>query len=119
MLLPSVTWCGSMAFMDPSQIVHLFANAWTASVAVLAVVVETAPADWMPAAIRRWIGWLAVLACAPVALLTGQDVAGAMMAGAVGLGGSWLLMEMVEAARHSMRAKDGEPPPILPPPPVK
>jgi hypothetical protein len=108
--------------MDPSQIVHLFANAWTASVAVLAVVVETMPNEWIavPQAVRRWIGWLAVLACAPVAAVIGADVAGAMLAGAMGLGGSWLLMEFVEAGRHSMRAKDdGEPPPLYPPPPKK
>lgn len=111
------------ADMDPNQIVHLFANPWTAAVAVLAVVVETAPKEWIPAAIRRWIGWLAVLACAPVALAIGQDMAGAMFAGAAGLAGSWLLTEMVEGGRRRMRSievvTDDDPPPLLPPPPMK
>ncbi len=109
--------------MDPNQIVHLFANPWTAAVAVLAVVVETMPRGWLPAAVRRWVGWLAVLACAPVALAVGADIAGAMMAGAVGLGGSWLLLEAVEAGRRRMSTSetvtDDDPPPLLPPPPLK
>lgn len=109
--------------MDPTQIAHLFANAWTAAVAVLAVVVETMPSAWLPGAVRRWVGWLAVLACAPVALAVGADIAGAMMAGAVGLGGSWLLLEAVEAGRRRMTSAEAvtadDPPPLLPPPPVK
>lgn len=112
-----------MGRMDPSQIAHMFANPWTAAVSVLAVVVETAPASWMPVPIRRWIGWLAVLACAPVAIAVGANVAGTMMAGAVGLAGSWMLLELVEAGRRSMKASempaDDEPPPLLPPPPKK
>lgn len=117
--------------MDPSQIVHLFANPWTAAVAVLAVVVETMPAEWVaiPDSVRRWVGWLAVAACAPAAVLVGADSAGAMMAGAMGLAGSWLLLEVVEAgskrqrgrrvADPDMRTADDEPPPLYPPPPVK
>lgn len=108
--------------MDPTQIAYLFANPWTAAVAVLAVVVETMPSGWLPAAVRRWVGWLAVLACAPVALAVGTDMAGAMMAGSVGLGGSWLLLEAVEAGRrrlHGSVATDDDPPPLLPPPPQK
>lgn len=103
--------------MDPNQIVSLFANAWTAVVAVLAVAVETAPEEWIPAAVRRWVGWLAVLACAPVALAVGADVAGAMLAGAIGLGGSWLLLEAVEAGRRRAKGKQLEPDAKLPPPP--
>lgn len=128
--------------MDPSQIVHLFANPWTAAVAVLAVVVETMPAEWVavPDSVRRWVGWLAVAACAPAAVVVGADIAGAMMAGAMGLAGSWLLLEVVEAGskrRSGQRipdpdvgvysappgglpkAQDDEPPPLYPPPPVK
>lgn len=111
--------------MDPTQIAYLFANPWTAAVAVLAVVVELIPREVIavPVAVRRWVGWLAVLACAPVALAVGADVAGAMMAGAVGLGGSWLLLEAVEAGRRRMTTGEpvtaDDPPPLLPPPPVK
>lgn len=109
--------------MDPSQIAHLFANPWTAAVAVLAVVVETMPHEWLPATVRRWVGWLAVLLCLPVALVVGVNIAGAMMAGAVGLGGSWLLLEAVEAGRRRMTTSEtvttDDPPPLLPPPPQK
>lgn len=105
--------------MDPSQIAHLFANPWTAAVAVLAVVVELIPREVVavPVAVRRWIGWLAVLACAPVALAVGANIAGAMMAGAVGLGGSWLLLEAVEAGRRKMGTNAVLPPPPPPPDP--
>jgi hypothetical protein len=103
--------------MDPSQIVHLFANPWTAVIGVLVAVVQTAPAGWVPASMRRWIGWLAVLACAPLALLLGHDVSAALLSAAVGLSGSWLLVEVVEAGQHRMRARAEEPPPLLPPPP--
>lgn len=103
--------------MDPSLIAHLFANPWTAVVGVLAAVVQTAPDSWVPTGLRRWIGWLAVLACAPVALVIGQDVAGALLSAAMGLAGSWLLVEVVEAGQHRYRSRAEEPPPLLPPPP--
>lgn len=103
--------------MDPTQIVHLFANPWTAVIGVLVAVVQTAPATWVPAPMRRWIGWLAVLACAPLALLLGHDVAVVLLSAAVGLSGSWLLVEIVEASQHRLRARAEEPPPLLPPPP--
>jgi hypothetical protein len=101
--------------LDPSQIVHLFANPWTAVVGVLAAVVETVPEGWVHRAVRRWIGWLAVLACAPVALVLGLDVAGALLSAAMGLAGSWLLVEAVEAGQR--RVSSGPPPHPPPPPP--
>ena len=100
--------------MDPSLLAHLFANPWTAVVGVLAAVVETAPDAWVPRSVRRWIGWLAVLACAPVALLIGHDVAQALLFAAMGLAGSWLLVEAVEAGQRRLL---GGPPPHPPPPP--
>jgi len=127
--------------MDPVQIVELFANPYTAVVAVLAAVVEEAPTAWLPAAVRRWIGWLCVLACAPVAVLLGQDMAPAMLGGFLGLGGSWLLVEAVRMRHRGTVARmthntddrpptpkpdhedqpypDDDPPPLLPPPPKK
>lgn len=99
------------------QTFHLFANPWTAIVGVLAAVVQTAPSSWVPHTVRRWIGWLAVLACAPLALFLGQPVADALMSAVVGLSGSWLLVEVVEAGQHRFRARAEEPPPLLPPPP--
>lgn len=102
--------------MDFSQIAYLFANPWTAIVGVLVAVVQTAPDGWVLPSVRRWVGWLAVLACAPAALLLGHDVAPALLFGAVGLGGSWLLVEVVEGGQHRLRARS-EPPPLLPPPP--
>ena len=103
--------------LDPSQIVHLFANPWTAVVGVIAAVVQTAPDAWVPRQVRRWIGWLAVLVCAPLALLLGQDVAGSLFSGVVGLSGSWLLVEIVEAGQRRAGVRAEEPPPLLPPPP--
>jgi hypothetical protein len=100
--------------VDLSQIAHLFTNPWTAIVGVLAVVVQTAPDAWVPHSVRRWI---AVLACAPLALVLGQDVAGALFSAALGLSGSWLLVEVVEAGQHRFGKQDEEPPPLLPPPP--
>jgi hypothetical protein len=109
--------------MDPNQIAHLFANPWTAVVAVVAAAVETSPRGWLPAAVREWIGWLAVIACAPLALVVGADVAVAMLSGAGGLIGSWLLVEAVEGGRRRMRSTEvttaDDPPPLLPPPPQK
>ncbi len=90
--------------MDPAQIVALFANPYTAIVAVLAAVVEVVPADWMPPAVRHWIGWLCVLLCAPAAVLVGQDMAPAMLAGFMGLSGSWLIVELVRVRRPKARS---------------
>jgi hypothetical protein len=101
--------------MDLQQITHLFVNPWAAIVAVLAVVVETAPDEWFPRGIRRWVGWLAVLACAPVAVALGYDLAPTLFSAAMGLSGGWLLLEVVEARRPV--GKTDEPPPVLIPPP--
>lgn len=85
--------------MDPVEIVRLFTNPFTAVVAVFAAAVEEAPEEWLPDSVRRWIGWLCVVACAPAAAMLGQDVAPAMFGGFLGLGGSWLLVEAVRASR--------------------
>lgn len=85
--------------MDPVEIVKLFANPYTAIVAVLAAAVEEAPDEWLPESVRGCIGWLCVLACAPVAAGFGAEVAPAMFGGFLGLGGSWLLVEAVRARR--------------------
>lgn len=90
--------------MDPVEIVKLFANPYTAVVAVLAAAVEEAPDEWLLDSVRRCIGWLCVAACAPVALALGQDVAPAMFGGFLGLGGSWLLVEAVRARRAGRAA---------------
>lgn len=90
--------------MDPVEIVRLFANPYTAVVAVLAAAVEEAPDEWLPDSVRGCIGWLCVLACAPVAAFFGRDVAPAMLGGFLGLGGSWLLVEAVRARRSSRAA---------------
>lgn len=86
--------------MDPVETVRLFANPFTAVVAVIAASVEETPEKLLPESVRRWIGWLCVLACAPVAALLGQDVAPAMLGGFLGLGGSWLLVEAIRARRR-------------------
>lgn len=85
--------------MDPVEIVKLFANPYTAIVAVLAAAVEEAPDEWLHDSVRGCIGWLCVLACAPVAAGFGAEVAPAMFGGFLGLGGSWLLVEAVRARR--------------------
>ena len=85
--------------MDPVEIVRLFANPYTAVVAVIAAAVEDAPDEWMFESLKRWVGWLCVLACAPVAAAFGADVAQALFGGFLGLGGSWLLVEAMRARR--------------------
>jgi hypothetical protein len=91
--------------MNPTVAAHLFVAPYTAVVAVLAAVVETTPDEWLPENVRHWIVWLCVLACAPVAALTGQDMVSALGGGAAGLSGSWLLVELVEGKRRRDRRR--------------
>lgn len=100
-----------LTHMDPVEIVRLFANPYTAVVAVLAAAVEEAPDEWLPDSVRGCIGWLCVLACAPVAAGFGADVAPAMFGGFLGLGGSWLLVEAVRARRSGRAAVVSSRPP--------
>lgn len=93
-----------LTHMDPVEIVKLFGNPYTAVVAVLAAAVEEAPDAWISTSVRGCIGWLCVLACAPMAALFGAEVAPAMFGGFLGLGGSWLLVEAVRARRSSRAA---------------
>lgn len=67
--------------------------------------------------LHRFCGWLCVLGAGAVAMLLDHDLTHALAQGAAGLGASWLLCELVDAAARKLRPQATLPPPPPPPDP--